>query len=149
MFSKSACFNVFLHTNFLNFKITVLCEIDHCFKFRFIFCMLFFCKKKTLSVLNIFIYITKILKNSMMCEVNLKRTDWSTLLKCFFCTNILAISFTVRKSYISFIIIIFSSLQLCLVTHINVRVKSLLSKCSMMTLPLIIMVAIDLRISYT
>lgn len=76
MFSKSACFNVFLHTNFLNFKITVLCKIDHCFKFRFIFCMLFFVIK-TLSVLNIFIYInfTKTLKNSMMCEVNLKRTD--------------------------------------------------------------------------
>lgn len=77
MFSKSARFNVFLHTNFLHFEIIVLCKIDHCIKFRFIFCMFFFFVIKTLSVLNIFIYInfTKTLKNIMMCEVDLKRAD--------------------------------------------------------------------------
>lgn len=66
MFSRSVCFNV------------VLCKIDHCIKFRFIFCMFFFFLViKTLLVLNISIYInfTKTLKNIMMCEVNLKRDD--------------------------------------------------------------------------
>lgn len=78
MFSKSARFNVFLHTNFLHFKIIFLCKIDHCIKFRFIFCMFwFFFVIKTLSVLNIFIYVnfTKTLKNIMMSEVDLKRAD--------------------------------------------------------------------------
>lgn len=99
MFSKNACFNVFLHTDFLNFYTKFLCKIDHFIKFRFIFCISF--RNKNPIVLNEFIYTN--------CKDFIEYHDvWSEFKTCRpknrtwmnFFVLIFWPFFTVRKSYI-------------------------------------------------